>query len=617
MKLFDYQLEGVRWLQGKDLRFHYLADWPGLGKTIQSITAAKEMGVKSVLCLCPAAIVPKWQKDLGGFQRVEVASYDSISPSPPQKHETVCPNHKNPPPPKPSHPTDCAGGPDDRFQVDNKGPWFCRVCSFQYGQRPRCAICGFDYPDKSTIAKKMGAQLLRKRLKAGGPWDLIILDEAHLLKEKGSKRTGYVFNANYGLLTTAHRGFLLSGTPVLNRPAELWTVLRACYPQALHDCPTFESYAYRFCDGGSGWNDSLDAGGASNLDELSKRLAPFMLHRDFSVLGDILPPKTILDHDIEIEQFLSKEEHIATRRRETGEAKIQLLVEDIKRTAEKHGKLVVFYQHKSVLKALQKIFPHAPAITGGLTGHQKEIQIDRFKKLALSPVMLVQLGAGGTGLDGLQHCTDAGYVAELDWTPALIDQAIGRIWRIGQKNPVTIYRPIGRKQGLDSHMHNLLAEKTLVIADVMQHVTKNIVEVVKENLVDQVQFGEAISGHLSRIADALEALAVQGGTSAQEPKKANKKTASKSEVIPEVQEQPAPDVLTVTKAKEIINQELIADPNDSARRFDLLDALFKSYGIDNKDLEKLKPADLPGFVEAALSKFAQAPEPKAAPSYAL
>jgi uncharacterized protein (DUF3820 family) len=88
--------------------------------------------------------------------------------------------------------------------------------------------------------------------------------------------------------------WLLTGTPVLNRPVELYPLLRAIQPGEFY---SFQEYAERYCDPkaiqyyGSGRRPGMDYSGASNLAELSQRLEPIMLRRYKADVLDQLPPK--------------------------------------------------------------------------------------------------------------------------------------------------------------------------------------------------------------------------------------------------------------------------------------------------------------------------------------
>src|SRR5690606_33251174 len=125
-------------------------------------------------------------------------------------------------------------------------------------------------------------------------WDLMICDEAHVLKSEDAGRTkevvGY-FGRGKHVPAIAWRYFLgLSGTPSLNRPADSWTLVKALGPDGLgRDWKTF---AYRYCGGHIG-HHGFEAKGATNLEELHDKLrARIMVRRLKREVLKELPPKS-------------------------------------------------------------------------------------------------------------------------------------------------------------------------------------------------------------------------------------------------------------------------------------------------------------------------------------
>jgi len=562
LKLFPYQEEGVDHLCSS-LKASYLADKPGLGKTIQSLTAAKRLGAKSILILCPASIVSQWQEHVRDWGNARVVSYDSIAIG------TITEDEKDA---LKMHKMALKALQDKPFTYDAE--W---KNSVQFHSKKINSIT-------RVMQRKEKAKALRKATRNAAPYDVIICDEAHYLKERDAHRTSYVFRPDYGLVTLGKKIMLLSGTPMLNRPAELYPVLRACYPEALHDCPNFEAYGYKFCDASWGFNGSTEFNGSSNSEELGNRLKGFMLARGLEVLGDKIPGVTYIDQPISLDHMIDDAEHVATRRRLTGEAKVDKLIVDIRSVSNNVRKLVVFYYHESVRIALQRAFPHSPLIKGGLTSFQKSQEIEKFVKLN-SEVMLVQIGAGGVGLDGLQYVCNTGYIAELDWTPALEEQAVGRLRRLGQTEHVTIYRPVGTDRGIDEHIDKMNQKKSVVIQDILMHVTHNSVE--KENIMSDEQVVQ-----LLRIADALETLVVlQGGEeSPAKPAKTGKKDVKETKT--------KKATLTHAEALALIKAEANSDPAKTEAKMTAYRQMCDDWG---SKLEGVEDAEREKFTESAIS----------------
>jgi len=434
VKLYDYQEEGVKHLL-QESEAVYLADKPGLGKTLQALTTCARLGARNVLILCPAGIVPQWRKEALLHlpqARVNVVSYDAIAISKTRK----------------------------------KTP----------------GLFVFTDPRKespATIKRRANADKLRAELKASGLYDVMILDEAHYLKEGTSARTRYVLHNSYGMTPHAKKVILLSGTPVLGNIGELYPVLRTCYPEALEGILNYSGFMHHFSNQAYGFNDEAVFEGLKNEDEFAKRCSTFFLARDEDVLP-AFPSVTVHDEYIELEKGtyydeIKYAEHAATWRRLTGEAKVKQLVKNIQEKAAQTPKLVVFYFHDSVRIALQRVFPNAPVIKGGQGQAGKKVEIEKFRYLKHLKVILVQLAAGGLGLDGLQHISNVGYLAELDWTPALVEQAIGRLRRIGQTLPVVIYRPIVKGSiASDTRLLHIVEIKRSVVDTIRQGMKRRV-----------------------------------------------------------------------------------------------------------------------------------------------
>jgi SWI/SNF-related matrix-associated actin-dependent regulator 1 of chromatin subfamily A len=107
-------------------------------------------------------------------------------------------------------------------------------------------------------------------------WDLVVVDEAHYLKNPKAQRTQAVFGRRDLPALDAGRKLVLTGTPIPNRPIELYGILRWPDPQA---AGSWVHYARRYCAGKEtryGW----DVSGASNLGELQdKRRSTVMVRR--------------------------------------------------------------------------------------------------------------------------------------------------------------------------------------------------------------------------------------------------------------------------------------------------------------------------------------------------
>ena len=127
-------------------------------------------------------------------------------------------------------------------------------------------------------------------------WDIVIVDEAHYVKERTSKRT----KAVHALSAVAQRTFLLTGSPVLNRPNELWSLLHIINPERFKK---YWSFVYRYCVMG-GWKGKQIVG-VKNKAELRTILAEVMIRRLKSEVLD-LPDKEIIEVFVDLEKTVQR-----------------------------------------------------------------------------------------------------------------------------------------------------------------------------------------------------------------------------------------------------------------------------------------------------------------------
>lgn len=101
----------------------------------------------------------------------------------------------------------------------------------------------------------------------------------------------------------------------------------------------------------------------------------------------------------------------------------------------------------------------APTITGETPLRERQEAVDRFQADPACRVIVVSIHAGSAGK--LHAASDAAFV-ELDWTPARLDQAEGRLHRRGQENPVTAWYLVG-EDTVDEYMMRLVEKKRAVV----------------------------------------------------------------------------------------------------------------------------------------------------------
>lgn len=433
-----------------------LADEMGIGKTLQAMIAAKESG-GGVIVVCPASVKLNWRNEINAQYPIDrVIVINSTDPIP--------------------------TGAD----------WY--VINYDILGKKRELLLAF-FRDKDTRT--------------------LILDEAHYTKNR-SKRA----KAAMDLAAAAERVYLLTGTPIMNRPAELFNLLKAVGSPLAKN---WYAYMMRYC---GAWRRTLkngrtflDTSGASNLDELRMRIAPYFLRREKKDVLD-LPEKIIQEIPIELSKWwrerydhafdeyieflranpiteksidnvllarhlveLQKVKQVCSR------AKIEQITEDIGEIASAGEKVVVFTQYRETLAAIEQGARERKltiqTISGETSIQDRQSAVEAFQGGSVD-VFIGNIKAAGIGIT----LTAANKVifADLDWTPATHDQAEDRCHRIGQTGTVNVYYYIATDT-IEEDIIEMIQKKRQIIQKILAGETAKTSENVASQLIKKLLTG--------------------------------------------------------------------------------------------------------------------------------
>lgn len=331
-------------------------------------------------------------------------------------------------------------------------------------------------------------------------FDVVILDEAHYLKSRDSKRTRTILGqgcmGNLGaLIENVPYVFALTGTPTPNNSAELWPLLRALAPDLIlgkNGKPmNYWQFAMKYCtvvDNGFG----MQIAGNRNTEKLKEMIAPFVLRRKKADVLKDLPSVTFdtlpLTNEIAAKALRGVEQSeeadrvrscldggqdlaglasgsVATLRRLTGIAKSAAVVSWIEEWLDGGGdKLVVFAYHREVIAGIAERF--APGVVVSLAGDTpnaaRQAVVDAFQNNPGVKIFLGQIQAAGTGIT-LTAASEVLF-AESSWVPSENSQAAARIHRIGQKNACLV-RFATLAGSLDERIQMVAARKAREVAE--------------------------------------------------------------------------------------------------------------------------------------------------------
>ena len=476
---YPYQEEGVEWLV--QMQYAVLGDDMGLGKTWQALLAMDAS--RGIICIVPSSVKYNWQQECNEL-RPEITTTvlkGKKSFRLPEPGEMVILNPEILPAwLKPTAITCVPWKVEDGVRDLSTN---CRFCvDGTSGSGEPCKKC-----KGSGIAKKFHylVPVVPEEFQAQLDNCFVIADECHMYKNYKalrSKKVGALVNLVAG-------AWGLTGTPMLNRPLDLWGVLqvfnltRLCFGGYRTFERLYGAYKGRF---GTEW-------GAPS-DEVPERLRAGMLRRmKREVLPD-LPPKTYQDIVVEInDRDLRKEmdrmaadvdcvftdmdladmmlafedgsqfdlppfEEFSAIRAKLAEDRIPALLEIIE-TYEDAGKpVVVVSAHRAPVDTLGQRQGWA-TITGSTDPEERQRITNAFQNGEYLGVALTITVAIGMTLTRADHMI----FVDFDWTPALNTQAEDRINRIGQKSGATVYKRLRSNHPLDLHIHNLLAFKIALI----------------------------------------------------------------------------------------------------------------------------------------------------------
>jgi len=409
--LLPYQLDGIAFAVGAGRAI--LADDMGLGKTIQGIGVAELLAqraeIKRVLVIGPASLKSQWRSEIARFS---------------------------------GRPVQLIIGNGEERQAQYRSDTFFTICNYEQVLRDVSAIEAVD-------------------------WDLIVLDEGQRIKNWESKTSN--------VIRTLHSPFklVLSGTPLENRLGDLFTIARFVDENRLGP-------AYQFFHKHHVVDEKGKTLGFKRLDELRENLRPILLRRRRAEVAKQLPERT--DEIVRIEPtaeqleihdanlhvvaqitqkkyltemdllrlqkcllmarmsadstfLIDKEEPEYSSKLERLGELLADLIDDPSR------KIVIFSEWRRMLDRIERRLNDLGAdfvrLDGQVPQKKRASIVSRFQDDPECRVILMT-NAGSTGLN-LQSANTVINV-DLPWNPAVLEQRIARAHRMGQKNPVHVYK---------------------------------------------------------------------------------------------------------------------------------------------------------------------------------
>ena len=411
--LYDFQARGAVFLacRGRSI----LGDDMGLGKTVQTMAAlellARERGIRRVLVVAPASVKYQWEGEIRKFTDRTVQVVEGLK--------------------------------DAREEL--------------YGQ--------------DAFYKLVNYEQVVRDLDLMNAWrpDVVVLDEAQRIKNWESKTSRAVkrLRSRYAIV--------LTGTPLENRLEELYSIVQFVDDRRLG--PAFEFlYEHRVLD------EKGNLTGYRNLDKIRERLAPILLRRTRAEVLGQLPARTdstryveltdaqrgpYEEQQVNLARLLSKgvltdldrkrilacvvnmrlvcdstflfdkQTNVSPKLDEFAE-----VVDDLMSSGD--HKAVVFSQWETMLhkaaEVLDRLGVGYALLHGGMSGKDRRAVLERFKDEGCR--VFLSTDAGGVGLN--LQLADTVVNLELPWNPAVLEQRIARVHRMGQSRPVRVVNFVTR-----------------------------------------------------------------------------------------------------------------------------------------------------------------------------
>ncbi len=508
-RLYDYQKEGALFAAraGRSL----IGDEMGLGKTIQAIAAAEIMArhldVERVLIVCPTSLKHQWEREIANFSKRSARVIHGLRPARAEAYRA-----------------------DDFFKITN-----------------------YD-----TIHADLGL------ISRWGP-DMVILDEAQRIKNWSTRTARSVKRI------ASPYAIVLTGTPLENRLEELVSIVEFIDPFRLG--PTF-----RFLDTHQLRDENGRVIGYRDLDRVSTSLASILIRRRKATVMAQLPGRLEKNFFVPMtsEQLLHHEENreivarIAAKWKkyrhlsESDQRRLMIALQRMRMSCDSsylldersdHGtkageimtllgeileeprtKVVVFSQWLRMHEILgghiaREGWGHA-FFHGSVESRERGKILDRFRDDPECRVFL-STDAGGVGLN-LQHASVVINV-DLPWNPAVLEQRIGRVHRIGQRDPVRVVNFVAEGT-IEQSMLTVLRFKKSLFAGVLDGGEK------------EVFLGK---GRLDRFMECVESVAaeIQPAPSAPEPR---------ADDLDDAAEERAPESQTTSAAPATLLAEPLA-----------------------------------------------------------
>ena len=411
-----------------------LADSPGVGKTAQALGYISHSGFKRALVVCPASVKFAWESEIEKWTNLSSYVVDPTT-------------------------------------VFEEIPYDINVVIINY-----------------DVLKKHFNELMKYK------WDVLVGDEAQMIKSMTSIRSKAFKAISRGVPNV----IMLTGTPILNKPIELFNILNIIDAKTWNN---YYSYATKFCEGKQGYF-GFEAKGASNMEELNLRIRKYYIRRTKEQVLKELPPKNFIDipmdlskedrknydlvesnlvkylkeqdkTDKEISKSLGAEKLVKLNllREINAMGKIETVKELVNNIIEAGEKVLIFSSFNGPLEELADLYEdNAVMIIGSTSVEDRGDIVKKFQKDPNTQIFLGGILSAGAGIT----LTAASNIIVLDypWRPGDMEQLQNRAHRPGAEYECLNIYTITSRDSIDVFMKKVLSDKQEIIDQVIDCVSE-------------------------------------------------------------------------------------------------------------------------------------------------
>jgi SNF2 family DNA or RNA helicase len=435
-----YQREAVAWLGPRTRAL--LADDMGLGKSLEVLMSVPPMG--SVCVICPAVVKTVWCEEAERWR------------------------------------------PDLRpVLLDGRG-------SFRWPKPSEMVVANYDILAPTEFDTSWRTERVPTQLGHPPMGMVLVADEAHMLRNATTQRAKRFKALSRAALQAGGRVWLVTATPMLGKPIELYNVLRAASLEA-EAFGTWSEFCRLFNVGKDRWGHVVYGRPDPSVPERLGRVClrrrredvlpqlPAMREREILIPNLDDATRRICDEalnalreagielsdsilDLDLSNAKAVWQRIASARAALATAKIPAMLELVASYEEAREPLVVFSAHRPPIDLLGARAGWC-ALTGSVHDPEVRAQMVRDFRDAKYRGFAATIEAGGVGITLCGGVAQAAHalMVDLSWTPALNAQAAARIHRLGQTRGTLLTRLVA-DHALDRHVNRVVTRKMRMIA---------------------------------------------------------------------------------------------------------------------------------------------------------